>query len=113
MPIPTPVRPSLAPYRPYPLQDVLSRTAERLPDKVAIIDGERTFTFQQLQTYSDQLATALAGIGVKPGDRIGLLAPNCVEFEIAFFGIVKAGAIASTINNAATDVLKTHMLITF
>ncbi|MDA0769100.1 MAG: AMP-binding protein [Chloroflexi bacterium] len=110
MPIPNPARPSLAPYELYPLQDLLSRTSKRLPDKVAIIDGDRTFTFQQLQSYSDKLAAALTGIGVSPGDRVGLLAPNCAEFEIAFFGIVKAGAIASTINSGYREREIAHQL---
>ena len=110
MPIPDPVRPSLAPYQAYPLQDILRKTADRLPDKIAIIDGKRTFTFQQLQTYSDQLAAALAGIGIRPADRVGLLAPNCAEFEIAFFGIVKAGAIASTLNSGYREREIAHQL---
>ena len=110
MPVPKPLRPSLKPYGAYPLQNILRETASRLPDKVAIIDGDRTFTFAQLQTYSDQLAAALVGIGVSPGDRVGLLAPNCAEFEIAFFGIVKAGAIVSTINSGYREREIAHQL---
>ena len=46
--MPTPLRPSLAPYEAYPLFDVLRRTASRIPDKTAVIDGNRSFTFAQL-----------------------------------------------------------------
>ena len=110
MPIPTPVRKSTAPYEAHPLQDFLSRTAERLPDKVAIIDGDRKVTYRELQTYSDQLASALASMGIGKGDRIGLLAPNCIEFEVAFYGIVKAGAIASTLNSGYREREIAHQL---
>ena len=79
MPIPIPARPSVVSDKPYPLQDILRKTAARLPDKVAVIDGDRTFTFRQLHDLSDRLATALVESGVGPGDRVGLLAPNCVE----------------------------------
>ena len=79
-------RPSLAPYPTYPLQHILSATAQRVPQKTAIIDGEYVYSYQQLDMYSNRFAAALAKLGVEKGDRVGLLAPNCVEFEIAFFG---------------------------
>lgn len=110
MPTPTPIRPSLAPYSASPLQDILRDTARRLPDKAAVIDGDSSYTFQQLDSYSDRLATALAAKGVTKGDRIGLLAPNCVEFEIAFFGIIKLGAIVSTINSGYREREIAHQL---
>lgn len=91
-------RASLAPYEEYPIAELLRRTATRLPNKVAVIDGERTYTYQQFDHYSDRFAAALARLGVSKGDRVSILAPNCVEFEIAFFGITRVGAIATTIN---------------
>ena len=95
-----PLRASIAPYKKYPLQEVLKRTAARIPEKVAVIDGKNNYTYRQLDVYSDRFATALARLGVAKGDRVGILAPNCVEFEIAFYGIIKAGAVASPINSA-------------
>ena len=95
-----PLRASIAPYEKYPLQEVLKRTAARVPEKVAVIDGEKSYTYRQLDEYSDRFAAALARLGVVKGDRVGILAPNCVEFEIAFYGIIKAGAVASPINSA-------------
>ena len=59
--MPTPLRPSLAPYEAYPLFEALQRTASRLPDKTAVIDGDRTFTFAQLDDQSDRFAAALNG----------------------------------------------------
>ena len=110
MPVPTSPRPSLAPYESYPLQDLLRRTAARLPDKTAVIDGDRRFTYKQLQEYSDRLAATLATLGVSKGDRVGILAPNCVEFVIAFYGIVKVGAIVTTVNSAYREREVAHQL---
>ena len=90
--MPTPLRPSLAPYEAYPLFEALQRTASRLPDKTAVIDGDRTFTFAQLDDQSDRFAAALSGLGVEKGDRVGLFVPNCAEFVTAYFGILKTGA---------------------
>ena len=96
----SPPRASLAPYESYPLQQVLQRTAHRLPNKVAVIDGERRFTYRQLDQHSDRFAAALAGLGVEKGDRVGLLMPNCAEFVIGFYGTIKAGAVACTVNSS-------------
>jgi acyl-CoA synthetase (AMP-forming)/AMP-acid ligase II len=104
------LRASLAPYESYPLQYLLQRAAIRMPNKVAVIDGTRRFTYQQLDTYSDRFAAALASIGVTKGDRVGILAPNCVEFVIAFYGIVKAGAVVSTINSGYREREIAHQL---
>ena len=73
--MPTPLRPSLAPYEVYPLFEVLQRTASRLPDKTAVIDGDRTFTFAQLDDQSDKFAAALSGLGVGEGGPSRSLCP--------------------------------------
>ena len=93
------MRASVGPFHPLPVQRLVTDAARRLPDKTAIIDGERRFTFRQLDETSDRLAAALAAIGVGKGTIVGVLAPNCAEFEIAFFGILKAGATVTTINS--------------
>ena len=74
--MPTPLRPSLAPYEAYPLFEVLQRTASRLPDKIAVIDGDRTFTFSQLDDQSDRFAAALSGLGVEKGTGSVSLSPT-------------------------------------
>ena len=92
-------RPSLAPYHPEPVQRLLEQAAVRWPDAVAIVDGERRFTFAELDAYAGRFASALAAMGLGKGGIVGILAPNCAEFEIAFFGILKAGATVTTINS--------------
>ena len=103
-------RRSLAPYEEYPLQDLLTRAAARHGDKTAVIDGDRVYSYAQLGEYSDRLASALAGLGVDAGDRVAVLAPNCVEFVVSFYGIVKAGAIVTTINSGYREREIAHQL---
>jgi long-chain acyl-CoA synthetase len=50
-------------------------------------------TYRELDDLSDRFATALADMGVKKGDRVGLHLPNCAQFAVAYFGLLKAGAI--------------------
>ena len=104
------LRRSLAPYEEFPLQDLLTRAVVRYGRKTAAIDGDRTYSYAQLGEYSDRFASALAGLGVSPGDRVAILAPNCVEFVIAFFGIVKAGAIVTTVNSGYREREIAHQL---
>ena len=92
-------RASLAPYHPEPVQRLLEQAAARWPDETAIIDGERRFTFAELGAYSGRFASALTAMGLGKGGIVGILAPNCAEFEIAFFGILKAGGTVTTINS--------------
>ena len=104
------LRRSLAPYESYPLQGLLTRASHRFGNKTAVIDGDRSFTYSQMEKNSDRLAAALAGLGVRKGDRVAILAPNCVEFVISFFGILKAGAVVSTINSGYREREIAHQL---
>ena len=105
-----PLRSSLAPYEVFPLPGLLSRTVARYGDKTAVIDGDRTFTYRQLGEYSDRLAAGLAALGVGAGERVAILAPNCVEYVISFYGIIKVGAIATTVNSGYREREIAHQL---
>ena len=104
------LRKSLAPYEAIPLQEMLARAARRWGEKTAIIDGERTFTYADLQGHSDSLAAAMAGMGVERGERVAVLAPNCAEFVIAFYGALKAGAVVTTVNSGYREREIAHQL---
>lgn len=69
------------------------------PDRVALIyetaEGEVTrFTFRQISRLSNQLANALIAQGIVPGDRVGILLPQCPETAIAHVAVYKIGAVA-------------------
>ncbi len=104
------LRKSLAPYESYPLQDILTRAATRHGDRTAVIDGDRSFTYSEMSELSDRLGAALAGLGIGKGDRVAILAPNYVEFVIAFFGILKAGAVVTTVNSGYREREIAHQL---
>ncbi|MEO8247886.1 MAG: AMP-binding protein [Burkholderiales bacterium] len=71
----------------------LAETAQRLPDKVAIISRERSITFGQL--YQETLATAecLREIGIASGDRIGVCMEKTVDQAVAILGVLFANAV--------------------
>ncbi|OVZ57166.1 2,3-dihydroxybenzoate-AMP ligase [Pigmentiphaga sp. NML080357] len=66
---------------------------ERYPDRVALIDGPRTYTYADLDRLSDNLALHLLALGLKPLDRVVPTLPNVAEFVILYFALQKIGAI--------------------
>ena len=81
-----------------------------VPDKVAVIDlfggRERQVTYRALDDRMDRVAAMLAGLGARPGERIGMLVGNRVEFLEIFFGAMRMGAIPVILNTrlAATTL---------
>ncbi len=80
------------------LHDYLHRTAARLPGKVAATGNGRTITYAAMEEESNALAHALERRGVRRGDRVVVFADNSIEVAVAFFGILKANAVASVVN---------------
>ena len=85
-------------YPAVPLQGVLRKTAEEHPEKTAITYFEGEITYGELDALSDQFAAALASLGVKKGDRVAIFLPNIPQFVIAYFGILKTGAVLTAIS---------------
>ena len=73
---------------------VLAQRALITPDREALIFKNRAFTFQELNQRSNKTANALIDLGVKQGDRIGLLMFNCNEFMEIYFAASKIGCSA-------------------
>jgi acyl-CoA synthetase (AMP-forming)/AMP-acid ligase II len=82
------------------LGDLLRRRAFRNPTVDAVVDlttGER-LTYAELNRSVNQAAHGFAGLGVAPGNRVGLLLPNCVEFIQSYYGLAKIGGISVLLN---------------
>jgi acyl-CoA synthetase (AMP-forming)/AMP-acid ligase II len=77
---------------------LLDHAAERFGRAHAIEDGAVTLTFAELRTRAHRAAQALIGLGVQPGDRVAIWAPNMWEWPVAALGIHCAGAVLVPIN---------------
>ncbi|MBL8057263.1 MAG: AMP-binding protein, partial [Anaerolineales bacterium] len=84
-----PVPASLAPYPEVPAYHFLEETARKYPDRACTIFKGRVVTYREMNELADRMAAALAGLGVKKGDRIGIFIPNTPQFVIAYYGILK------------------------
>src|SRR5579885_2896607 len=78
--------------------DFLARSALVYPETTAVVDGERRFTYREFQSRVARLAAALVRLGVKPGDRVAVLAYNGAMALEAHFGPMLIGAVLVMLN---------------
>ncbi len=90
--------PKLIDYPEVPLQEILKKTGETCPEKIAIVYGEQEISYSQLEKLSNQFANALIKLKVEKGDRIAVFLPNIPQFIISYFGALKAGAVVTAIS---------------
>lgn len=106
----------LGPYKlpqtkqPYPettVHSLLDATAAEFPDKPACHYLGREILYSEMKLLSDSLAAGLAELGVKKGDRVATILPNCPQFMISDFGIMKAGAahVPCSVMHKAADLV--------
>jgi long-chain acyl-CoA synthetase len=94
---------SLAPYPDRTILDYVSAAARDHADAPAILFKGSRISFQTLDRLSDAFAASLEELGVRRGDRVGLLLPNCPQFLIAELGAWKIGAIVAPLNPIYTE----------
>jgi fatty-acyl-CoA synthase len=78
--------------------ELVSVNAALYPERIGARDLQRAMTFRQWNERACRLANALLGLGLKHGDRVGILAYNCVEWMEIYAAVAKAGLIAVPIN---------------
>ncbi len=76
----------------------LEESARKYPDKPCTIFKGATISYKEMNSITDKLAAALASMGVKKGDRVGVFMPNTPQFVMAYFGILKAGGVVVATN---------------
>ena len=89
---------------------LIGKTIGALLDEVSAADGSRQalvvahqeirWTYSELKVRCDAFASGLLSLGLEPGDRVGIWAPNCAEWLIAQFATAKAGLVLVNINPA-------------
>ncbi len=79
------------------LGEILRLAALRVPRKIAGIAGERSFTFAEFDRLANRFAHFLLASGIRPGDRVGCLLPNSLEYGIVHFGNARAGGVLAHI----------------
>jgi len=89
---------------PWTLPDLLDASAKEYPERTALtffVDPKlppSRMTYAALRDATLRFATALYQLGVRKGDRVAIMLPNCPQFPVVFFGLLRLGAIAVNIN---------------
>jgi len=80
------------------IHNFLENSAARYPDKVAVIHGDERVTYRDLNSRAGSLAGHLQANGIAQGDRIAILLENGIDYIIAYYATLKAGAVAAPLN---------------
>ena len=80
------------------LGQVLPHAAQTFGDRTALVAEGRAFSFRELDDLSSALTASLVKLGIAPGDRVTLYAPNSWEWIVSYYGALKAGAVINPIN---------------
>ena len=90
-------RPSLQ-YPTYPYGAILTQTAARYPEHVAVVFNDVNLTYRELEALVNAFAHALRDLGIKWGQSVCLLMTNRAEYVISWFAIARIGAVVSPMN---------------
>ena len=80
------------------IADMIRRSAYHYPDKKAVIFGDKSLTYAEMEDECNRVANALIDLGVKKYDRVAILAHNTIHHVLTWFGCCKAGAIYLAVN---------------
>jgi long-chain acyl-CoA synthetase len=85
-------------YPEVPIFHFLEQSAKKYPHKACTIFKGAEISYQEMSRITDELAAALADLGVRKGDRVGILIPNTPQFVMAYFAVLKAGGVVVATN---------------
>lgn len=93
-----------------PMQKILQNACQSYPSNTAITFYNQKITYQELYIMSQAFASALQKKGVKKGDRVAIMLPNCPQYVIAYYGSLTAGAIITQVNPMLVERELQHIL---
>lgn len=76
-----------------PLGDLLQNSADHYPSHTALVDGDRSWTYQQLDKAANELAAGLSQLGIQSGDKVVVQLPNVGELPQLIFALFRLGAV--------------------
>ena len=92
------------------LTDFFRSSVEEHRDKTALTFYGTTFDFARLEALSEKMAASLAARGVRRGDRVALMLPNCPQYVVSFFATVGLGAVVTQLNPMYVEREIEHIL---
>ena len=97
--------------REFSFTQSLRRACQTVADKVAVVDGERSFSWRELGDRSARLAGAMQDLGMAPGDRVAMLANNCHQYAEYYYGVPWGGGVFVPLNYRLAAAELTAILV--
>jgi len=94
--------PATLSYPEQPLFNFLEESAGKYPDRACTIFKGGVIAYREMNEITDRISAGLATLGLRKGDRVGILMPNTPQFVMAFYGILKAGGVVVATNPSYT-----------
>src|SRR3546814_19499565 len=88
----------IAQARQHSLGDLTRRTAQRVPSKLAIVDGEIRYTHLEFADLVDRTAAGRSADGIVKGDRVALLSHHSWQFAAVAFAAARIGSVLGPLN---------------
>ena len=88
----------------------LEISAQFFPSRPAVRESDRETTYGELNERANRIASALVKLGIRPGDLIGLCAPNSADWIAFYFAVLKSGAVAVTLSTLLADTEFSNLL---
>jgi len=85
-------------YPRIPLYQILDDTAKDFPDLDAVIFRGKRIRYGELAAWTRDLASGLHQIGLKKGDRVAIMLPNCPQYIVVYYAILKLGGVVVNVN---------------
>lgn len=83
---------------PKNLGELLSASAKKYPNRIAIVFGRKKITYKALDELTNKIAAGLLRLGIKKENKIAIFLDNCPEFVVSYYSILKAGAVVVPVN---------------
>ena len=92
------------------IQHFLQNSAQQYPDKNALWYKDKWITYGEIDRMSDAVAFWLRSTGTKQGDRVAILLENSFDYVIAYYGVLKAGAVVVALNTETNPKMVEHLI---
>ena len=97
-------------YSPEVLGELVEERAGRLEDKIFLRFKEQSFTYREMDRFSNRCANAFKSLGVTKGDTVSIMLANCPEFIHIWFGLAKIGAVEVPVNTSYKGEFLRHIV---
>src|SRR3989440_7978827 len=94
----------------YPLTWLLDQAVKNFPRHTALIYYGTKISYAQLSSLANRFAVALQKLGIQKGDRVAIALPNIPQYPIAFYGVLRAGAVVVPTNPLYTEREMQHQM---